>query len=137
MWGEAFSDISLISSRLDAGVRSLLRIRRMQRDIRGLRQKGLYRHLDGVFEVFLHLHRTNILNHDPHYRHLPRLWDQVRHEEEGLQVSPEDKLDRNRCLQKAYSDYIGLVLRKSLEKQLRSEDRRVGKECRSRWSPYH
>lgn len=116
LWGEAFSDISLISSRLDAGVRSLLRIRRMQRDIRGLRQKGLYKHLDGVSEVSLHLHRTNILNHDPHYRHLPRLWDQVRHEEGGLQVSPEDKPERSRRLQKAYSDYIGLVLRKSLEK---------------------
>ena len=24
-----------------------------------------------------------------------------------------------------------------LEKELRSEERRVGKECRSRWSPYH
>ena len=23
------------------------------------------------------------------------------------------------------------------EQQLRSEERRVGKECRSRWSPYH
>ena len=25
----------------------------------------------------------------------------------------------------------------SLSKKLRSEERRVGKECRSRWSPYH
>ena len=25
----------------------------------------------------------------------------------------------------------------SLEKAIRSEERRVGKECRSRWSPYH
>ena len=24
-----------------------------------------------------------------------------------------------------------------LEKTIRSEERRVGKECRSRWSPYH
>ena len=24
-----------------------------------------------------------------------------------------------------------------IEKALRSEERRVGKECRSRWSPYH
>ena len=24
-----------------------------------------------------------------------------------------------------------------LDRQLRSEERRVGKECRSRWSPYH
>ena len=25
----------------------------------------------------------------------------------------------------------------ALNKKLRSEERRVGKECRSRWSPYH
>src|SRR3989449_9235479 len=25
----------------------------------------------------------------------------------------------------------------ALEKEVRSEERRVGKECRSRWSPYH
>ena len=32
------------------------------------------------------------------------------------------------------------ILPKSIQnviKQLRSEERRVGKECRSRWSPYH
>ena len=27
--------------------------------------------------------------------------------------------------------------RKNALHQLRSEERRVGKECRSRWSPYH
>ena len=26
---------------------------------------------------------------------------------------------------------------KNKEKEIRSEERRVGKECRSRWSPYH
>ena len=26
---------------------------------------------------------------------------------------------------------------KTLQNALRSEERRVGKECRSRWSPYH
>ena len=25
----------------------------------------------------------------------------------------------------------------AIEKEMRSEERRVGKECRSRWSPYH
>ena len=29
------------------------------------------------------------------------------------------------------------MLREELEMLLRSEERRVGKECRSRWSPYH
>ena len=30
---------------------------------------------------------------------------------------------------------IGLAIKKARER--RSEERRVGKECRSRWSPYH
>ena len=30
-----------------------------------------------------------------------------------------------------------LRLEQYVEDQLRSEERRVGKECRSRWSPYH
>ena len=29
------------------------------------------------------------------------------------------------------------VSRQSISKYERSEERRVGKECRSRWSPYH
>ena len=28
-------------------------------------------------------------------------------------------------------------LQQDLNKTIRSEERRVGKECRSRWSPYH
>ena len=32
---------------------------------------------------------------------------------------------------------IGLIVKKIVVKVLRSEERRVGKECRSRWSPYH
>ena len=35
---------------------------------------------------------------------------------------------------------VNLLGRKSIKKrshEIRSEERRVGKECRSRWSPYH
>ena len=31
----------------------------------------------------------------------------------------------------------GFVVKRSIFKKCRSEERRVGKECRSRWSPYH
>ena len=31
----------------------------------------------------------------------------------------------------------GLVERTGINPSARSEERRVGKECRSRWSPYH
>ena len=33
--------------------------------------------------------------------------------------------------------FILFVVSFALQKLLRSEERRVGKECRSRWSPYH
>ena len=29
------------------------------------------------------------------------------------------------------------INKRSLDEYFRSEERRVGKECRSRWSPYH
>ena len=32
---------------------------------------------------------------------------------------------------------FGLLYRKRMGESSRSEERRVGKECRSRWSPYH
>ena len=34
-------------------------------------------------------------------------------------------------------EYIENVIDKTLHDPVRSEERRVGKECRSRWSPYH
>src|SRR2546429_1171566 len=33
-------------------------------------------------------------------------------------------------------DRLGVVINRG-QRRLRSEERRVGKECRSRWSPYH
>ena len=36
-----------------------------------------------------------------------------------------------------YSRRILRAFSDDINKQLRSEERRVGKECRSRWSPYH
>ena len=32
---------------------------------------------------------------------------------------------------------VGILLAFELQEWARSEERRVGKECRSRWSPYH
>ena len=34
-------------------------------------------------------------------------------------------------------DYERKEARRVYEVKMRSEERRVGKECRSRWSPYH
>ena len=40
-------------------------------------------------------------------------------------------------LRKQRQDLRGLEVRIDAEQEERSEERRVGKECRSRWSPYH
>ena len=41
----------------------------------------------------------------------------------------EEKLAALRTAQAKFATYT--------QEQVRSEERRVGKECRSRWSPYH
>ena len=47
-------------------------------------------------------------------------------------------LRHNRSPRKYMVDFIELNKKKLGKKNvLRSEERRVGKECRSRWSPYH
>src|SRR5438270_2294941 len=66
----------------------------------------------------------------------------------ALPISVQDALDRHLELLAVQGardlrdlvDRIGGVPRRELLAQLlpdRSEERRVGKECRSRWSPYH
>ena len=49
---------------------------------------------------------------------------------------------KNKNLKYLITDTNGKILKNSFElkillKDTRSEERRVGKECRSRWSPYH
>ena len=44
----------------------------------------------------------------------------------------EFQLEKN-----AEVDFVGDTMDEILKNRQRSEERRVGKECRSRWSPYH
>src|SRR2546426_3813247 len=57
--------------------------------------------------------------------------EQYRRQQGGGRLTREDE----RQLQDRVADqFIQKIL---LERAYRSEERRVGKECRSRWSPYH
>ena len=47
-----------------------------------------------------------------------------------------DKENQSENVQAAVN-YADLEKTGSMELKYRSEERRVGKECRSRWSPYH
>ena len=41
------------------------------------------------------------------------------------------------CFNTSLTGYQEIISDPSYAGQIRSEERRVGKECRSRWSPYH
>src|SRR3989449_10637370 len=58
-------------------------------------------------------------------------------ERQAIQQERE-KLDiERRALQAERYGAFHNAAQTSVETQVRSEERRVGKECRSRWSPYH
>ena len=53
-------------------------------------------------------------------------------------------LNKIECLEKILESFklqnipgATIIDSKGMIQELRSEERRVGKECRSRWSPYH
>ena len=51
-------------------------------------------------------------------------------------VADED-INENNILPEAFDPRVAEVVSKAVKDHIRSEERRVGKECRSRWSPYH
>ena len=54
-------------------------------------------------------------------------------DQDGESVGMAEKDDADLSFQKHTGDYYSY----DVKQILRSEERRVGKECRSRWSPYH
>ena len=56
--------------------------------------------------------------------------------ENPFKISPPKKYIASNA-SKVVAEVIIVLDKVSLIEILRSEERRVGKECRSRWSPYH
>jgi len=54
-----------------------------------------------------------------------------------LQRTLTDVAVQVRCLSQTLRRFFTVVLLALTLELMRSEERRVGKECRSRWSPYH
>lgn len=84
------------------------------KSVEGLRQSGLYCHIARERQVGQVLHRTNILMHDQHYRHVSVLWDALRQAIQASHLSPAERLHTNQQREADYSDYVGLVLRHAL-----------------------
>ena len=72
----------------------------------------------GVFRLVIWVDGERIIKSEPHIGYLHRGSEKI-------------------CESEHYSQIVTLFDRMDYVGNLRSEERRVGKECRSRWSPYH
>ena len=115
LWGQTFdpeqTDIQLKASKETRKI-----LEKELRDIQGLKKQGLYPLIPCTVQVSGQVHRTNILEHDPHYRHLPPLWEESQREAQKAATKPEDIFAKERELHDAYSDYVGLVMKHALQR---------------------
>lgn len=113
LWGDALS-VDETSHMVILAGKTIEAVRRLGKKVKVLRQSDLYRHIPRNAHVPEQLRDTNILQHDPHYRHLRNLWLLHQKEAAKVQTSPADLHDRNRVIFENHVLYIGMLLRRLL-----------------------
>ena len=113
LWGETYSP-EQTEQQLKETQSTLETVSAQLKCIRGLKQDGLYLQVPRSLRVGASLHRTNILTHDQHYRHVALLWDELHNACQQGNRAPAQVLEANQQLELAYSVYTGLVLRQTL-----------------------
>lgn len=115
LWGDTYrpeataQQLKLTRETRDSIAKNLKRLRSLQ-------SSGLYTRIAREHQIAPVLHRTNILTHDQHYRHLSILWDALRQTIQSRQRSPAERLQANQKRELDYSAYVGLVLRHALRR---------------------
>ena len=117
LWGQTF-DAEATADTLQLLVDTLTRLKGMYLCIRNLKQSGLYLSVAKYAQVGHKLHRTNILNHDPHYRHLVILWDELSKHQQKSARSPSEAFQYEQKLACYYSQFSGLVLQQAMQRYL-------------------
>lgn len=120
LWGQTF-DEEATSATLDLLAKTLKRLRDMHLCIRNLKQSNLYLLVSRYAQVGGALHRTNILNHDPHYRYLPTLWDELtKHQQKSVHSAVKCFKDGLQMME-YYSRFVGLLLLQALQPYLEDQ----------------
>jgi hypothetical protein len=115
LWGDTYEP-EATAQQLKTTKDTIKAISTQLKSLRGLRQSGLYRQIGRERQVGQILHRTNILMHDQHYRHVSVLWDALRQTIQATHQSPAERLHTSQQREADYSDYVGLVLRHALRR---------------------
>ena len=127
IWGETFTDDSAAMEALDRLEKTQNTLKMQHQSIRGLIQHKFYRSIPKSAQIPSQVEQTNILSHDQHYRHLPKLWNTLRKENHRDNLLPEEMLETNIKRQDAYISYCGnIILRALKELGYEFEDYSVG-----------
>lgn len=120
LWGQTFDEEATLETMVLLQ-ETLEQLNSMHLSIRNLKQSGLYLTVARQGQVGHALYRTNILNHDAHYRHLAILWDELNRHQSTSQCSPCEHFQYQLQLAEYYSRYAGLVLQHALQPYLAKE----------------
>jgi hypothetical protein len=109
LWGQAFdADESQAAQQvLQTLERQLGKVRQIQRS--PVAQAAM------AGSIGLTLRNTNILQHDPHYRHLRPLWQLAHAALENAARTPAERFERERRAGEAHSAQVGLLICHALE----------------------
>lgn len=124
LWGQTF-DEEATSNASEVLVETLKILEYLFRMIVGLKQAGLYLQVHRNAQVGGAVYLTNILSHDPHYRHLAILWDLMNKAQVNGRATPEEVYKQNLFLTYTYSLYAGLTLRHALKPYMAGQDEAV------------
>lgn len=122
LWGQTFDEETTLET-LTLLEETLTTLRVMHHSIRNLKQSGLYLLINRNAQIGGTLHRTNILNHDAHYRFVAVLWDQLNQHQQRAKLSPAERFTQQQQLAKYYSQFTGLALQHALQPYLPTEQR--------------
>jgi hypothetical protein len=120
LWGQTF-DEEATTATLELLEDTLKRLRDMHLCIRNLKQSNLYLLVARNAQIGGALHRTNILNHDSHYRYLTILWDElIKHQQKSIRT-PDECFQYGRQMMDQYSRFVGLVLQQAIQPYLENQ----------------
>lgn len=117
LWGKAFDkDDSEQPEHARRGCEEAQgKLEKMLRSIRSLKSRGLYAAIPSSVALPRQVRLTNILLHDPHYRHLVVLWNLLDREERSNHSTPQDRFAEQQQLQADYAQYVGLVIQHAID----------------------
>jgi hypothetical protein len=115
LWGEGFTVADSFQDEAVEGQDTLIVLRLLLRQIRGLKESRLYKAIPIKDDVDSKLKMTNTLTHDQHYRHVSTLWHQCIDCSKKERVEPDVIFSQNTENAEAYVTYVSALTIRALE----------------------